>query len=154
MTTLDSRTAPTQVGSTATFWKAAGVTAFASVLFPRLNAVLHNDQKIWDLDPEAQVLAPLVVMIALAIFALIGRPLWRGRGTTPGTASLVTGVLALVGIIAFWISAPIILGGLAATLGYEGMRRGDQAGRGRAITGLVLGAVAAVAGATTWLAGM
>jgi hypothetical protein len=155
MITLDSPTAPAQARSTAAFWKAAGVTAFAALLFPRLQAVIHNDQRIWELDPEAQVLAPLVVVTALAIFAVIGRPLWRGRGTMPATASLVIGILAVVGILAFWISAPIMLGGLAATLGYEGIRRGDHdAGRGRAITGLVLGALAAVGGATMWLAGV
>jgi hypothetical protein len=45
-----------------------------------------------------------------------------------------------------------VLGGVATTLGFEGLRRGDQTpGRGRAVTGLVLGVLATVAGAVLWL---
>jgi hypothetical protein len=155
MTALDSPATPTRSTALAagTFWQAAGVTAFSAVLFPRLNAVIYDHEKIWQLDAEARVLAPLVVVVALAVFALIGRPLWRGPGSRPATASLVMGILALAGILAYWASVPIILGGVAATLGYEGLRR-QVPGRGRATTGLVLGALAVVTGAVMWLAGV
>src|SRR5690349_21429076 len=126
MTALESPTAPATptVSSTAAFWKAAGVTAFAALLFPRLNAVMYDHEKIWQLDAEARIMAPLVVVVALAV----------------------------VGVLAYWVSAPIILGGLAVSLGYQGVRRGAGApGRRRATTGLALGALAAVAGAALWL---
>jgi hypothetical protein len=65
--------------------------------------------------------------------------------------ALVCGVLGLVGVVAFWLSAPIVLGGLAVTLGVEGRRRADQ-GRGTvALAAIVIGAVAFVVGAAIWL---
>jgi hypothetical protein len=84
--------------------------------------------------------------------------LWVCRGDSTGrldavhTWSLVCGI---VGILAYWVSVPTMLGGLAATLGYEGWRRGDQVkGRGRAVAGLVLGTLATVAGAAFWRMGV
>ncbi len=75
----------------------------------------------------------------------------RKRGSvacsTPGIA-----ILAVLGVVAYWISAPIMLGGLAVTLGVEGRRR---AGRGRArmaTVAIALGGLATAAGAILWLA--
>jgi hypothetical protein len=143
MTTLDKPAV-----STASFWQAAGATAVAALLFPRLNAVMYDHEKIWQLDSEARVLAPLVIVVALAIFAAVGRLLWRSPRSA--TASLVIGIVAVIGILAYWLSVPIILGGLAATIGAESLRRGDT-GRGRALTGVVLGALTIVSGAALWL---
>ena len=94
------------------------------------------------------MLAPLVVVVTLALFAAIGLPLWRSNRLAAGT--LWVGIVALIAIIVSWTSLPIALGGIAATLGVEAVRRGDP--RRSARVGLVLGVLAAVAGAVLWLA--
>ncbi|HEX6148529.1 hypothetical protein [Nocardioides sp.] len=149
MTTIDKTHSTTGTGyDTGLLWRAAAVTAVAAVLLPRLNAVLHQNQSIWELDPEAAVLAPLVVVVSLAVFALLGRRLWRARSIA--AASLAVGVAAVLGLVFFWISAGIVLGGLAVTLGAEGLRRPGQR-RGLAWTGVLLGGFAATLNAAVWL---
>ncbi len=148
MTTIAS----TRVESRTLLWKGAGLTAFAAVLFPRINAVIYDDERIWQLDREAAVLAPLVVLVALGVFAAVGVPAWRGAHNRPARVALVCGVLAVVGVLAYWISAPIILGGLAVTLGLEGRNRAAEGHRGQAVAGIALGAVAVVLGAVLWFA--
>ena len=147
MTTVDqarARTAPSSL-----FWKGAALTTVAAVLFPRMNAVIYDHEKIWQLDKEAAVLAPLVVVVSLVLFAAIGLPLHRpGRAATGG---MVVGVLAVFGLVAFWISLPIMLGGLAVTLGLSSLEQPEQGRRGFARAGVALGAVAALAGAMVWL---
>lgn len=147
MTTLDPTL--TRPGAAA-LWKGAALTAFAAVLFPRVNAVIYDHEKIWQLDPEARFMAPLAVAVALALFAAVGLPLWRTARLA--VASLVVGVVALLGVVAFWLSAPIALGGLAVTLGVEAVRR-DAASR-LARAGVLVGALAVVVGAVMWLAGV
>lgn len=152
MTTI-TQTTGTTAGLTP-LWKGAGLTAFAALLFPRVNAVIYDDERIWHLDSEARVLAPLVVLLSLAIFAAIGTAAWRGPRSRAALVAMVTGVVGVLGILAFWISAPIMFGGLAVTLGVEGLRRSADAGRRRhAVAGIVLGLFAMLAGAVLWLAG-
>jgi hypothetical protein len=152
-TTPTSGTRTNETGDTSTVWKGAGLTAFAAVLFPRLNAVLHEDQKIWQLDREAAILIPLIVLVVLVLFATVGRLAWRAPRNRPATASLICGVLAVLGIVAYWISAPIIFGGLAFMLGTEGLRRApDQQRRVLALAGTTLGALGVLAGAALWIA--
>jgi hypothetical protein len=137
-----------------TLWRGAVLTALAAVLFPRLNAVLHENQAFWQLDTEAAVLIPIVVTVTLVLFALVGRWAWRRENTRnrPAKAGLASGILALVGVVAFFVSAPIVLGGLALTLGLEGTRRAASEGRRRqALAAIVLGTVAGLAGAIIWL---
>ena len=150
-TSTESRMAGTRTN----LWKGAGVTAFAALLFPRINAVIYDNEKIWHLDSEAAMLAPLVVVLSLALFAAVGPVAWRGGDNRPAVVSLVTGALSIVGIVAFWISAPIMFGGLAVTLGIEGVQRAPESQRRRlAVAGIVLGVVGALAGAGLWLAGI
>lgn len=135
-------------------WIGAATTAVAAVLFPRLEAVKNEDVAIRELDSEARVLGPLIIVLTLALFALLGSWAWRRESRTnrPGKVALVSAVLGLVGVVAFFLSVPIILGGLAITLGVEGMRRAAQEGRGRhALLGIVLGGAAFVVGAAIWL---
>jgi len=137
-----------------TLWRGAVLTALAAVLFPRLNAVLHENQAFWQLDTEAAVGIPLIVAATLTLFALLGRWAWRRDNTRnrPATAGLACGILALVGAVAFFVSAPIVLGGLALTLGLEGTRRAPDEGRRRhALAASVLGTVAVLVGAAIWL---
>jgi hypothetical protein len=55
-------------------------------------------------------------------------------------------------VVAFWLSAPIIFGGLAVTLGVEGRRRARTEGRPtHALAAIALGAVALVVGASIWV---
>jgi hypothetical protein len=130
-------------------WKGAGLTAAAAILFPRLNAVMYEHEKIWQFDGEDRVLAPLVVVVALALFAVVGSIAWRGTRNRPALAGLVFAILALLGVVAYWISAPIMLGGLAVTLRVEGRRRGGRAWM--ATVAIALGGLATAAGATLWL---
>jgi len=152
-TRTTSQTRPTRADAATHLWTGAGLTAFAAVLFPRLNAVLHQDQKIWQLDQEAAVLVPAIVLLTVGLFASVGRWAWQGPDNRPARVGVVCGILALVGIIGFWLSAPIIFGGLALTLGVEGLRRaGDQQHRGAAVAATVLGVLGMLAGAAVWIA--
>ena len=67
------------------------------------------------------------------------------------TAHVRTGILGIAGIVAFWISAPIVLPGLAIMLGLAGRRLAPTEGRGvEATLALTLGITAATAGALMW----
>jgi hypothetical protein len=135
-------------------WRAAAVTAFAAVLFGRLNAALYDNERIYQLDREAAVLIPIVVAVALALFAVVSSRALRASAKTnsPARAALVCGILAPLSLVIFWLSLPIILGGLALTLGSEGLKRSQaEGGRRRALAAMALGALAAAANAVFWL---
>lgn len=138
-------------------WVGAALTATTAVLFPRLNAVLHDGQALWELDGEAAAFIPIIVGVTLLAFATLGRWSWRSDTGTNRAArtGLVCGVVGLVGIVAFWVSAPIIFGGLGLTLGLEAVRRAALAGRrGEALAASVLGTAAVLVGATVWIVGL
>jgi hypothetical protein len=140
----------------APLWVGGALTAVAAVLFPRLNAVLHDNQALWEVDREAAVLIPVIVSATLALFALVAGWAWRGERTRnrPAKVGLACGILGPVGVLAFFVSAPIILGGLALTLGLEGNRRAGLEGKRRhAVAAIVLGVVAVLVGAAIWLVG-
>jgi hypothetical protein len=64
----------------------------------------------------------------------------------------VAGILGLVGVLAFFLSTPIIFGGLAVTLGLEGRRRATTEGKGtEATAAIVVGALAFLVGAGIWV---
>jgi hypothetical protein len=135
-------------------WIGAAATATSAVLFPRLEAVKNEDVAIWDLDSEAMVLAPLIIVLTLALFGFVGRLAWRDTNgaNRPAKVAAVAAPLGLVGVLAFFLSVPIILGGFAVTLGMEGRRRAAGEGkRTRAVIGVVVGAIAFVVGAAIWL---
>lgn len=134
-------------------WIGATVTTIAVGFFPRLNAVLAEDVAIWHLDPEARVLFPLILVLSVAVFVTVGRRAWRDEGNNkPAKIGLICGGLSLVGTVAFFLSLPIMLGGLAATLGIEGRKRAATEGRGgQAAAATALGAVGFVLGAAIWV---
>lgn len=135
-------------------WIGAAATALAAGLFPRLNAVLNEDVPIWQFDPEARVLLPIVVVFPLLLFAFLGRWAWRDSTgqNRPAKVGLICGALAVVGFLAFFLSLPIAFGGLALTLGVEGRRRAPMQGHGRhALIAMLLGAIAAAGGIAVWL---
>jgi hypothetical protein len=135
-------------------WIGASVTAISAVLFPRLEAVKNEDAAIWELDSEAAVLAPVIVVLTLAVFGVLGRWAWRSETETnrPARVAAVAGPLGIVGVLAFFLSVPIILGGLAVMLGVEGRRRAaEEGGERRALVGIVVGAIAFVLGGAIWL---
>lgn len=136
-------------------WLGAVLTTVAVGLFPRLNAVIYEDVPIWSLDSEARVLFPAILLLSLLLFIFVGRWAWRSRDShnRPAKVGLVCGVLSLVGVVAFFLSLPIMLGGLAATLALEGRRRAAGEGRPRQATAaLALGVLGVAAGAAIWLA--
>lgn len=133
------------------------LTAAAAVVFPRLNAVLHDGQAPWELDAEAAAFIPIIVAITLLVFTTLGRWSWRADSGTNRAArtGLICGVLGILGIVGFWISAPIIFGGLALTLGLEAVRRAALAGRrGEAMVASTLGTISVLAGAGIWVVGL
>jgi hypothetical protein len=138
-------------------WSGAAATAFAAVFFPHLEAVKNEDKPIWEFwphDREGMILVPLIIVITIALFALLGGWAWSAKaaGNRPAKVGLVCAILGLVGVLAFWLSAPIIFGGLGLTLGLEGRRRAGTEGRGRqALAAIVVGAVAFVVGAGIWV---
>ena len=138
-------------------WAGAAVTAVAAVFFPHLEAVKNEDRPIWEFwphDREGIVLVPLIIVLTIALFALLGGWAWSANTTSnrPAKVGLVCAILGLVGVLAFWLSAPIILGGLGLTLGLEGRRRAGTEGRkGQALAAIVVGAIAFVIGAGIWV---
>ncbi len=125
-------------------------TAVGAVLFPRLHHVIYEDGPIWEFDSEARVLAPLLFVTALLLFLAVGAWAWRGSSNRLATTALVCGVLAVIGVLAFFVSAPVIFGGMAITHGVEGRRRSVTANK-KAVAGIVLGSIGAAMGASIWL---
>jgi hypothetical protein len=140
-------------------WVGAAATAAAALFFPKMEAIKNNDVPPWELavffipsDREGLLLVPLVIVLTIALFALLGGWAWKGAGNRPAKVGLACGILGLVGVLAFFLSAPIILGGLALTLGMEGRRRAGAEGKGnQALGALVLGAVSVLIGAGIWV---
>jgi hypothetical protein len=138
-------------------WAWAAVTAVAAIFFPHLEAVKNEDRPIWEFwphDREGMVLVPLIIVVTIALFAVLGGWSWstKNTGNRPARVGLVCGILGLVGVLAFWLSAPIILGGLGLSLGLEGRRRAGTEGRGKqALAAIVVGALAFVVGAGIWV---
>src|SRR5262249_21139091 len=121
---------------------------------PRVNAVLYDNEHIWHLDPEARVLLPIVVALPFLLAATVGRWAWRGPRNRPALVGFVLSLIAVLGVLAFFVSAPIVFGGVAAALGLEGRRRAGE-GRARMATiAVVLGILCCVGGTALWLAGI
>ena len=143
----------TTTRSTTRLWQGALATGVLAGLAPRVNAVIYDHERIWHLDSEARVLFPVVVALPLVLAATLGLWAWRGPRNRPAIVGLVLSIGALFGVVAFFVSAPIVLGGVAATLGVEGRRRA-AAGRGRMATiAVVIGILACLGGTALWLAG-
>ena len=147
----------------ALLWAGAAVTTSAAIFFPRVQGIREDGDSWWRLaiffvpqDLEGVVLVPLVILLTIALFAFVGRWAWtdaeaRNRPAKVGFLSALTG---LAGILAFFISAPIVLGGFGVTLGVEGRRRAAAEGRGAlAAAAIAVGAIAFVIGAVIWTFG-
>jgi hypothetical protein len=142
--------------TTTRLWWAGLLTLVAAVGFPRLNDYFSSSENGGRLDREEVVGLLVVAAVTIALFGLLARwavhaPAVSGR---PAKVGLVCSILGLVGILAFFVSAPIVLGGLGATLGYEARKRAAVAGHGRmALAAMVIGGTAAVIGIVIWLLG-
>ena len=152
-----SRGHPTK---TALLWAGAVVTALAAIFFPRIQGIRDRDESWWSLlwfvvpqDLEGVILVPIVILLTIGLFALIGRWAWRdtaGRNR-PATVGLVCSVLAIFGVFVFFLSGPIVLGGLGTTLGVEGRRRARAEGRATAAAAAIaIGIIAFAIGASIW----
>ncbi len=65
------------------------------------------------------------------------------RTNRPAKAGLVSSVLGLLTIVAFWSGLPVILGGAGVALGMAGQERAAEAGRRRLATAaIIVGALA------------
>ncbi|MDX6299436.1 MAG: hypothetical protein QOF53_650 [Nocardioidaceae bacterium] len=148
-------TAPTTTTRSASrLWQGALATGVLAGMAPRVNAVIYDHEHIWHLDPEARVLLPIVVALPFLLAATVGVWAWRGPRNRPALVGLVLAVVSVVGVLAFFVSAPIVFGGLAVTLGIEGRRRADE-GRGRMATvAVMIGILACLGGTAIWLAGI
>ena len=146
--------------STGPLWIGAALTASAAVFFPRIQGIRDTGDSWWRLaiffvpqDREGVLLVPVVILLTLALFALVGRRAWRdtdGRNR-PAKVGLICSLVGVTGVLAFFLSAPIIGGGLGATLGVEGWRRAPREGRGTiAAAAIGVGAVAMTIGAAIW----
>ncbi|MFL5931391.1 MAG: hypothetical protein ACJ75P_09050 [Gaiellaceae bacterium] len=141
-------------------WAGAVATAAAALFFPKVEGVRNGDEPLWKLilffvpsDVEGVILIPLVVLLVIGVFGLVGRWAWRDDGlrNRPARVGLVCGVLGFVGVLAFFVSAPIVLGGLGLTLAVEGRRQAPTEGRGgEAIAAIVVSAAAVLVGAGIW----
>lgn len=142
--------------ATTRLWWAGLLTLVAAVGFPRLNDYLSSSENGGRLDREEVIGLIVVAVVTLLLFGVLARwavhaPADSGR---PAKVGLVCSILGLVGILVFFVSAPIILGGLGAALGYEARRRAAVAGHGRmAFAAMVIGGTAALIGMVIWLLG-
>jgi hypothetical protein len=156
--TADEATVP-QASARATtrlLWWAGLLTLVAAVGFPRLNDYISSSENGGRLDREEAIFLIAIAAVTLLLFGLLARWAVHARPDSgrPARVGLVCSILGLVGILAFFVSAPIILGGLGATLGYEARKRSAVAGHGRmALAALVIGAIAAGTGMGIWLVG-
>ena len=94
-----------------------------------------------------------VIAVTFALFWFVGG--WALRDAharnRPARVGLACGILGTVGVVAFWLSVPIILGGLATMLGMQRRHLGALEGRsGEAVAGIVTGTCAVVIGAVMW----
>ena len=141
-------------------WAGAIITALAAIFFPRIQGIRDHDESWWRLlwffvpqDLEGVVLVPTVIMLTIGLFALVGRWAWRDPGARnrPATVGLVCSLLGIAGVVVFWLSGPIVLGGLGTTLGLEGRRRAGAEGRTRMATlAVAVGIIAFAIGASIW----
>lgn len=153
MTTIATSPATT-ARSTTRLWQGTLATGVLAGLAPRVNAVIYDHEHLWHLDSEARVLFPVVVALPFLLTATVGLWAWRAPRNRPALVGLVLSILAVAGVLAFFISAPIVLGGVAATLGMEGRRRAEE-GRGRLATvAVVVGVLACLGGTALWLVGV
>lgn len=152
MTTIAATTSTT-ARSTTRLWQGALVTGILAGLAPRVNAVLYDHERIWHLDPEARVLLPVVVALPFVLAATLGLWAWRGPRNRPALVGLVLSIVAVLGVVAFFVSAPIVLGGIAATLGLEGRRRSDEGRATMATVAVAIGLLACLGGTVIWLVG-
>jgi hypothetical protein len=142
-------------------WVGAAITASAAIFFPRIQGIRDDDDSWWRLaiffvpeDREGLVLVHVVIVLTIALFALVGRWAWNDGGgrNRLAKAGLVCSCLGLLGVVAFWLSAPIVLGGLGVTLGAEARRRAANEGRGTmAAAAIGVGALAFAVGAAIWV---
>jgi len=143
-----------------TLWWGATATAGAALFFPKVEGIRNHGRSPWQLlvffvplDVEGLILIPLIVASTFGLFWLVGGWAWRDSGgrNRPARAGWVCGALGVVGVVAFWLSAPIVLGGLAVTLGLQGRRLAQTEGRQReAVAAVVVGACAVAVGAVIW----
>ena len=146
--------------SRSTLWLFATATAAAALFFPKIEGIRGHDRSAWQLliffvplDLEGLILIPLVVAVTFALFWFVGGWAIRDTGAhnRPARVGMICGILGLVGIVAFWLSVPIILGGLAIMLGLQARRLAATEGRrGEAVAAIVTGASAVAVGAIMW----
>lgn len=144
----------------ALLWWGAGATSAAALFFPKIEGIRNHGRPAWQLlvfyvplDVEGLILIPIVVASTFALFWLLGGWAWRDAGgrNRPARVGWACGVLGVVGVVAFWLSAPIVLGGLAVTLGLHGRRLAPAEGRrGEAVAAIIVGACAVSVGAAMW----
>jgi hypothetical protein len=100
-------------------WWGATATAAAALFFPKIEGIRNHGRSPWQLliffvplDVEGLILIPIVVASTFVLFWLVGGWAWRDAGgrNRPARVGLACGLLGLLGIVAFWLSAPIVLG--------------------------------------------
>lgn len=141
-------------------WLFSTATSAAALFFPKIEGIRNHGRPLWQLlyffvplDVEGLVLIPLVIAVTFGLFWFVGG--WALRDAharnRPARVGLTCGILGIVGVVAFWLSVPIILGGLAIMLGRQGRRLGALEGRsGEAVAGIVTGTCAVAIGAVMW----
>jgi hypothetical protein len=108
-------------------------------------------------EPSEQGLTDWVVTLAIAGVAA-GIAIWASRrASTHGAdamarTSLILGVVAVVTMVAFWAGIPCVFGATALGLGWAARPTGGRPST-PGIVGMLLGALALVAGTITMLVG-
>src|SRR5438046_2182160 len=85
-------------GSRTVLWGGAAVTALAAVFFPHLEAVKNEGRSIWEFwphDREGLILVPLVILLTVALFGLVGRWAWSAGAANnrPANVGLICAIL-------------------------------------------------------------
>lgn len=108
-------------------------------------------------EPSEQNLTDWVVTLAIAVVG-VGIAIWASHwASTHGPdsmarTSLILGVVAVVTMVAFWAGLPCVFGATALGLGWAARPTGGRPST-PGIVGMLLGALALVAGTITMMVG-
>ncbi len=132
---------------------ASALSAAALAAYAVLGAAEPNPDQVRTLP---YVIGFTLVMAGLVFGLVVPWAEKRSQGlrtNRPAKAGLVSSILGLLTVVAFWSGLPIILGGAGVALGMAGQERAAEAGRRRlAMAAIIVGALAVLlgVGSTIW----
>lgn len=119
---------------------------------PQVGDIVKGEHAHWEASRILYLI--LIGLVTIVLFATLVR--WGAKASPssslPAKVGLICSIVGVLGVVLFFLSTPIVLGGVGATLGLEGRHRSQTAGAGGlAIAAIIMGVVAFLAGIYIWL---